>query len=96
MKNLPKINSFYFHIIINYFALLWHGWHGVCNIPSKHDANTEGITAYHARGRGFESRLCRLGFSFNGRVAQLGRARIFLHPLLQRVPFRANAGWFTG
>ena len=33
-----------------------------------------------------------LGFSFNGRVAQLGRARIFLHPLLQRVPLSGECG----
>ena len=81
-NGFSKIYSLCFHVITNYFALFWHRWHVVCNIPHKHDANAEGITAYHARGRGFESRLCRI----NGRVAQLGRARLFLHLLLQRAP----------
>ena len=40
--------------------------------------NAGGITAFHARGCGFESRLCRQ--HHYGRVAQLDRARIFLQP----------------
>lgn len=61
-------------------------------MPHKHDANAEGITAYHARGRGFESRLCRI----NGRVAQLVEHEYFFIPCCNVRLFRANAGWFTG
>ena len=91
-NGFSKIYSLCFHVITNYFALFWHRWHVVCNMPHKHDANAEGITAYHARGRGFESRLCRI----NGRVAQLVEHEYFFIPCCNVRLFRANAGWFTG
>lgn len=87
-KNIFSLFSCYYKLFCAVLASLAR----CLQYTTQHDANAEGITAYHARGRGFESRLCRI----NGRVAQLVEHDYFFIFCCNVRPFRANAGWFTG
>ena len=91
-KRLPEISSFYFQSIKNKFCHFPHAWHSYCNMVFRHRQMPEELQLTDARGRGFESRLCRQRWQSSSE----DRARNnFSTSSCRSAPLRADAGRIT-